>query len=517
MKLESFKDKKVTRRKMILISLGVITIVGVSLLLYKTFASFSSEVSFRMMSGKVNYYGNADVLFGFYNGETKLDEMPQKGNPENLEFDYGTCDNGASVEWDEENWAPLVVNLTTTKTRCTLYFSENKFTGVDFLEKKEKEEQIKEEPQLMYDDTEDKNLRYVGANPNNYIDIGDRYKSDIYTFRRTSDDYLAGEYSSIEECESNYEYQIQNNEGTCKLSHRKGDIILWRIIGVMKNVTNVETNKKEYLIKIIRADSIGEYSWDTSAREVNGGYGVNEWSQADIMKLLNPDYSDNRDLICLEYNQYFCNGYNNNQLVNNSLYWNNESGQCYSFSDYKNESCDFTSTGISEAAKNKIAKVRWNTGTFATYDDSEWTASATYKAERSENKVCENCDDKVERKTKWDGYIGLINPSDFGYAIGKSVREECLAKSMKEYGYSGDGGCNEFDWLSSSKGWRWTLNPSLHNVSDVFYIANTYLGDYWNWSNGASDAYEVFPVAFLKSNVTISDALGTPEDPFIAS
>ena len=28
------------------------------------------------------------------------------------------------------------------------------------------------------------------------------------------------------------------------------------------------------------------------------------------------------------------------------------------------------------------------------------TASATYKAERSENKVCENCDDKVERKTK---------------------------------------------------------------------------------------------------------------------
>ncbi len=126
MKLESFKDKKVTRRKMILISLGVIIIVGVSLLLYKTFASFSREVSFPMMSGKVNYYGNADLIFVFYKGDQELDEMPQKGNPENLAFDYGTCDNGATIEWNEEKWAPLVKGLNKTKTRCSLYFKEFK-------------------------------------------------------------------------------------------------------------------------------------------------------------------------------------------------------------------------------------------------------------------------------------------------------------------------------------------------------------------------------------------------------
>ncbi len=126
MRLESFKDKKVTRRKMILISLGVITIIGVSLLLYKTFASFKSEVTFPMMSGKVNYYGNADLIFAFYKGDEKLDEMPQKGNSENLVFDHGTCDTGATIEWNENEWAPLVKGLNKTKTTCTLYFKEFK-------------------------------------------------------------------------------------------------------------------------------------------------------------------------------------------------------------------------------------------------------------------------------------------------------------------------------------------------------------------------------------------------------
>ncbi len=44
----------------------------------------------------------------------------------------------------------------------------------NILIEKEKEEQLKENPELMYDDTDDRNLRYVGANPHNYIDIGDK-------------------------------------------------------------------------------------------------------------------------------------------------------------------------------------------------------------------------------------------------------------------------------------------------------------------------------------------------------
>ena len=82
-----------------------------------------------------------------------------------------------------------------------------------------------------------------------------------------------------------------------------GDI--WRIIGTMKDIDD-GTGNKEDRVKLIRASSIGSYSWDTSESSVNNGYGVNEWSQADLMKLLNPGYES--------------------ETVGGSLYWNNQSG-----------------------------------------------------------------------------------------------------------------------------------------------------------------------------------------------
>ena len=55
MKLEKYKDKKETRRKVILIGLNVVTLVSVTMMLYKTFAKFSTSTSFPIMSGKVKY------------------------------------------------------------------------------------------------------------------------------------------------------------------------------------------------------------------------------------------------------------------------------------------------------------------------------------------------------------------------------------------------------------------------------------------------------------------------------
>ena len=92
MKLEKYVDKSVKRRKKIFISLGVIVLISVSLLLYKTFASFSESVEFSVMKGQVDYFGNSDVYFAFYNENNKLEEMPSKDNSENIVFDYGECD-----------------------------------------------------------------------------------------------------------------------------------------------------------------------------------------------------------------------------------------------------------------------------------------------------------------------------------------------------------------------------------------------------------------------------------------
>ena len=316
---------------------------------------------------------------------------------------------------------------------------------------------------LWVDDTSEANIRYVGATVNNYIDIGDR-DSD-------------------------------------------GQPILWRIIGVMNKITNLDNGEtQESLVKIIRAESIGEYSWDSSVRETNSGYGVNEWSQADIMKLLNPNTV-----------------YSETPGIGGSLYWNRGSGSCYSSSNETNKQCEFTSSGISEEAKEKIAKVRWNTGTFATYNESDWTASATYEAERGNHNGKEqcttnggvnSCNDDVPRTTTWDGYIGLIYPSDFGYAVGKEVRDTCLEKSM--YSYASDS-CNTNNWLTQKFNlWTMTPSPDSSRASSTFNMYNP--GYVYN--NDAYILYAVLPVAYLKSSVKITSnpmpeqEYGTVDNPF---
>ncbi len=123
MKLEKYVDKSVKRRKVILISISVIVLISVSFLLYKTFASFTENVEFPMMKGKVDYFGNSDIYFVFYKNDQLLDEMPQKNNSEKLVFDHGNCDNNAEIIWNASEWAPLVKGLNKVKTKCELYFA----------------------------------------------------------------------------------------------------------------------------------------------------------------------------------------------------------------------------------------------------------------------------------------------------------------------------------------------------------------------------------------------------------
>ncbi len=248
-KLEKYVDNNKKRRKTILISLGVMVLISISLLLYKTFASFSENVSFPIMKGKVDYFGNSDVYFAFYNGNKKLEEMPQKGNEEDLVFDYGECDNGADIIWDNEAWGPMVKKLSKSKTKCSLYFKEKE--SIEICNKYGEDSALcyitklgdSDYENMFYDHAsangvEDNNLRYAGLTPNNYVDIGDR--------------------------DSN------------------GNPILWQIIGVMNNIDN-GSGIKESRIKIIRSESIGNYAWD-SKENTNI---INDWTKSALMKTLN--------------------------------------------------------------------------------------------------------------------------------------------------------------------------------------------------------------------------------------
>ena len=144
------------------------------------------------------------------------------------------------------------------------------------------------------------NIRYYGANPNNYIYFN---------------------------C-SDYSNQASS---TCET---------WRIIGVFDGK-----------LKIMRNESIGKYSWDnkntSTGAETNNG--KNDWTTARLMKLLNPS------------NYYTIDSNDNN--LGQSLYYNSASGKCYSGQNNATVDCNFTSTGIkNEETKNMIAETTYYLG-----------------------------------------------------------------------------------------------------------------------------------------------------------
>ena len=154
------------------------------------------------------------------------------------------------------------------------------------------------------------NIRYYGANPNNYIYFN------------------CSDYSN-------------QTSSTCET---------WRIIGVF--------NGK---LKLIRGSQIGTYSWDnknTSTGEESNS-GKNDWTTARLMKLLNPV-------------DYYINDNNDKDSEGNylgySLYYNSTSGKCYSGQNNATVDCDFTSTGIkNDETRNMIAETTYNLGGWNTF------------------------------------------------------------------------------------------------------------------------------------------------------
>lgn len=270
---------------------------------------------------------------------------------------------------------------------------------------------------------------------------------------------------------------------------------LWRIIGVMKSIDD-GTGTKSDRVKLIRNDSIGNFAWDTSASSINTGYGINEWSQADLMKLLNP-------------------GYNNNS-INNSLYYNVAKGSCYNESNNKAASCDLSTSGMKRELKSLIDSAVWNigsNGTSTTYNLIN--TQKFYELERSTNtgKICSSgtfCNDTTSRKTTWIGLVGLMYPSDYGYATsgGETGRESCLGFYLSKLNSYPE--CYQNNWLYQTEA-MYTITPMAYasEARYAFTVKNNVGLSFTSTSNA------IKPTVYLKPEVRVISGSGNINDPFI--
>ena len=273
---------------------------------------------------------------------------------------------------------------------------------------------------LKIDNTKDQNIRYYGSNPNNYV--------------------------------------IFNNE-------------LWRIIGVFGNN-----------VKLIRKDSLGRFSWDSSESNVNGGWGVNEWSQSALKNYLN------------------------------TMYYGGTSVTCYGGDSNKTTTCP--TNKLDNTAKSLIDYHTWNTGGAGGVEGTAKTDTlAFYNAERGNQtgKISNGgryCNDTVERTTTWPGYIGLPYTTDYAYASSENICETNMVKQDSSNAYI----CKNNNWMFKII-WYWTLSPGAFSGSsrDVWGVGS----DGYVYNFYAADGGAVFPAIYLKSNVIIESGTGTNTDPYI--
>ena len=294
---------------------------------------------------------------------------------------------------------------------------------------------------VMTDPTNDKNIRYSGTNPNNYV-----------TF---------------------------NGE-------------LWRIIGIF-NVKN-EAGELDQRIKLVRNDSLITASWDSSASNMNDGWGYNVWET--LPGKVKEDGTTKADLNIL-LNDYYYNGATNVTVYNAR----------------NNVTTTATFTGLSQTAKNMIDEVIWNLGGTSWSNPSSppygLPTLDTYYKERGTSVYWSNVS-----KTEWLGKVGLIYPSDYGYASTDSGCRNNLRDGVtyinNTWDYSNVSCKSTNNWLQIGA-WYWTLSPYSTDSNNAFNVfGGGDVNDYIAYNGRA-----VRPSVYLKSNIRITGGSGTQINPYI--
>ena len=264
------------------------------------------------------------------------------------------------------------------------------------------------------------NIRYYGASPNNYI----YFNCDDYSNQTSS---------------------------TCET---------WRIIGVF--------NGK---VKIMRNESIGNYSWDNKGTSsgAEGNNGKNNWSDARLMKMLNAGYESEKG---------------------GSLYWNRLNGDCYSGTTADStKTCDMSSIGLkNDITRNMISETTYS---LLGWNDSRIYSDQVYNYERTTG-------DK-----SWTGKIALAYPSDYGYAADLNQCSQTL------YDYD-NSICKSNDWMFNNAA-QWLLTPTS-GVSVYVWLVRS--GGYVEYSNRAGDESGVRPVLYLGSELGIKVGDGKSDSPY---
>ena len=269
---------------------------------------------------------------------------------------------------------------------------------------------------------------------------------------------------------NNYICLDMEGQSTCPDKH------LYRIIGsIYEELEN--TNR----IKVIKATPLTDgttsaFSWDYTS---SGSYS-NIWAT-----ITSGNYSNS-----------LTSGSQLMKLLNSGAWWNGTSGSYYNNSKAAT-TVNFTNYKLSDKAKSYITTSRYYLGG---YDTANVMTNQFYAYERGTVRY------NTDRPLYWEGMVGLMYPSDYGYAAGNTCVNDT---KLSNY----NGGCRIKDWLYISNTNQWLMSPDSDFFGDVLIVS--IVGRVYDYNS--SNALAVSPVFYLNSSASISSGDGTSAVPYILS
>ena len=271
----------------------------------------------------------------------------------------------------------------------------------------------------------------------------------------------------------------QMNDKPHKLNVKNG---LYRIIGSIYDERS-KTNR----LKVIKATPLTDgttslYSWDL---DINNKSYTNIWATPTSGNFSNS----------------LTSGASIMKLLNSGAWWNGTSGTYDNFYIYKDNpetiNVNFTNYKLSDKAKSNIDISRYYLGG---YNNNPPLTNEMYGYERGTLRYDEN------RPLYWDGMVGLMYPSDYGYAAGN-----VCATGTELFNYFGE--CSNKDWLYKTGVNQWLMSPYSG-------VSRGVLGVNFDGRVGDDDsiyALAVGPVFYLSSSASITGGNGTLDAPYILS
>ena len=272
---------------------------------------------------------------------------------------------------------------------------------------------------------------------------------------------------------NNYICLDMEGQSTCPDKH------LYRIIGSI-----YEEKENTNRIKVIKATPLTdgtteEFSWDYKVNNGSGSYD-NIWAT-----ITSGNYSNS-----------LTSGSQLMKLLNSGAWWNGISGSYYNNSTTAT-TVNFTNYKLSDKAKSYITTSRYYLGGYN--NSSGVMTNQFYAYERGTTRYDTN------RPLYWEGMVGLMYPSDYGYAAGNT----CVT-GTKLWDY--DEECVNKDWLYISNTYQWLMSPCSGPSGGAFIVDSSgYVYD----TDGVSSAGSVRPVFYLSSSASITDGEGSSTNPYI--